>query len=319
MILKRGVSPLKQWLKLAKHIHDEGGQAVDCWDKGSAIGEMYHRGHVACHIHLLFKDTSRNSGTQDYCAHFQAVIPQMRWLPRHQGFDMLIEALIYNHAQVVIPSGAKEFAAPRNSKNWGKHTVFVLIGKVTQQGQLVDISTTPAIWTPCQSMIWLQPLDDCSVFRGYILKVTVTLLAEFLFAIKDGELHIPLLLRSKTTALVVESKLKCQMVEGAAEIVNNITNKESNIVKKRSQVRDTVDVHNVLAAFCVKLGSESWEIGFDRERLLDILLKGISVLFSTIDLSPTAVEGDLIHGLPCALLVVAFNHYIFYIISSHLI
>lgn len=292
---------LKQWLELAKHIHDEGGQAVECWDKGSAIGEMYHRGHIACHIHLLFKDVSRNGGTQDYCAHFQAVTPQMRWLPRHQGFDVLIEALIEalidNHAQVVIPSGAKKIAHPRNSKNWGKHTVFVRIGKVTQQGQLVDISATPTIWTPCQSMIRLQPLDDCSVFRGYIPKVTVTLPVEFLFAIRDGELHSPLLLRSKTTALVVESKLKCQMVEGAAEIVNNITNKESNIVKKRPQVRDTVDVHNVLAALCIKLGSESWEIGFDRECLPDILLKGISVLFSTIDLSPTAVEGDLIHGL----------------------
>jgi len=118
---------------------------------------------------------------------------------------------------------------------------------------------------------------------------------------------------------MVASKLKCQMVEGTTEIVDNITNKEGNIVKKRHQVRDTVDVHNVLATLCVKLGSESWEIGFDRERLPDIPLKGISVLFSTINLSPTAVEGDLIYGLPYALLVVAFNHYIFYIISSYLI
>jgi hypothetical protein len=286
---------LKQWLELAKHIHDEGGQAVECWDKGSGIGEMYHRGHVACHIHLLLKDALRNGGTQDYCAHFQAVTPQMRWLPRRQGFDMLIETLVDNHAQAV--SGAKEITSPRESKNWGKHTVFVNIGKVTQQGQLVDISATPTIWTPCQSMIRLQPLDDCSVFRGYIPRVTVTLPEEFFLAIRDGKLHSPLLLRSKITALVVESQLKCQMVEGAAEIVNNITNKESNIVKKRPQVRDAVDIHNILAALCIKLGSESWEIGFDRERLPDIPLKGISVLFSTIDLSPTAVEGDLIHGL----------------------
>src|SRR3990170_6987084 len=90
---------LKQWLELVKYIRDEGGQAVKCWDKGSAIGEMYHRGHVACHIYLLFKDASRNGGTQDYCANLQVVTPQMRWLPRYQGFDMLIETLVDNHAQ----------------------------------------------------------------------------------------------------------------------------------------------------------------------------------------------------------------------------
>lgn len=75
--------------------------------------------------------------------------------------------------------------------------------------------------------------------------------------ISDRELHSPFLLQSKTTVSMVESKLKRQMVEGAAEIVNNIANKKSNIVKERPQVRDTVDIHNVLAALFVKLGSES--------------------------------------------------------------
>ena len=52
-----------------------------------------------------------------------------------------------------------------------------------------------------------------------------------------------------------------------------------------------------VSALGVELSAETWTMHFGREKLVDIPLKAVAVMFGPVDLGPATVEGDLLHDL----------------------
>jgi hypothetical protein len=284
---------LKEWLELADDIRNKRGDAIDCGNKCPSLFEAYNRGYISCHLHLSIQE--RITGRRkEYCANLNVLNPCL-----DRGFTCGTD-IAYDTPSDYFPDSLitrQEGSDKRKADNWNNHTVFIYAGEVSKERQFVDIFPTPSIGSPCQSVIRLQSLDDCDMFRGYVPKVSLRFLNEFLFGSSlidsradNRELYGPSLFKTKCSALVMESELVDEVVKGTPQIVDDIPDVKADSGFEFGQIGNIADVRDALASIRIILGTDDWAVGFDREKLANIPVKGISIFFSPVKFSPTSIN-----------------------------
>lgn len=281
---------LKEWLELADDLDDKGCETVKSWDDWSPFGlnESYLRRDMAVHIHLFLEGATRNLGTLDYCAKFERIAlgPARTAHGFHHGEDA-------NQGR----STRGCLSTTGQHDRCVEHTVLVDLREVSEKSELVDVGTTPGIWSTNPTMVGLKPLNECPMVRMNGPEVAVTLDLEFLEGIFDGEVDRSLLFRGQDPVLMEQRQLVDEIIKRRSQVMHDVPDANGDLFTETGKVGYVFDIEDVVAALRLELGAEMWLIRFNREKLVDIPLKAIAVVFGPVDLGPATIEGNLVHEL----------------------
>jgi hypothetical protein len=173
-------------------------------------------------------------------------------------------------------------------------TVFVAVGKLTKQRQLMVVSTDPSIWPPCPSKVRLKALDACDIIVAESPHVRVLVPAPTLSGGVDRELDERSFSERKPMtgkSCFDDGKLIRQGSQRRTEAMHYVAALDAY---GRQEGPQTIGYgygpKDVMAGVRIKLGPDLWSIAFDGRILRDVAFQSISVLFSPIEFCPAAVE-----------------------------
>ena len=273
---------LKEWLELANHVNDIGSDPIESWYDGPPFGKRYLNADLAVHIHLFFaSETGGELGSHEYCALF------------HRSFSPLSGAAHEFHHIKYTDKGKgirTEGAAGRYCDYSCEQMVFIEVRHVSKKSELMDIGTTPAVRFATRPVVRLKALNDCPMVRANLSEFIPRFRLEVFGVVENGELESSGLAVRKHPTRFEQGQLLNQIIERTPQVVHDIAYLNPDVFIKGTKVRRFIDVNDVVSALGIELGSETWKIHFNREKLVYIPLKTIAVMFGPVDLGPATGE-----------------------------
>ena len=200
--------PLGQSGDIFNNAFDADNYLVDSPDNRNVLPlwKQYVRGYVACHFHLRTTVGGEVGHSYDLCADFQVL----------RG--VLDEVHSLETLSVFKGSSFKgQYSAP--NKDWCQQLVFISVGRVAED-------TKDALSIP--SLVRLRRVDDCPLRTRDFAK-SFPLLENPLASILNRELNPSSLPARLGHSNVAQMQLPEQVVEGAAEVVNNISYDDAHL------------------------------------------------------------------------------------------
>src|SRR5579862_463548 len=157
--------------------------------------------------------------------------------------------------------------------------MFIIIGEVVQQCQLVSIGTVPAICQSICSMIRLKAFDKRAM-GDVELSPSPPLSAPFELSVSNGKLDTPRLCRMAVcdTASSSPGKLVQRSAEGACNIKDSV----AEIFREGFEIGDALDAKSMVASICIQIGSNYRLFSWKSESLFNLMCQ-ISKMALTVD------------------------------------
>jgi hypothetical protein len=236
------------------------------------LRELYVRGYVACHFHLRVHFV-RQSHSHDFCIDFQIFAPE--------------------HMRRVLV-GPLEIGGAG-----GLYNVIELHDSSSQQQRVKNLMLVPVGKFPesfegaarvVRSLIGLRVLDDCPLTRWDIAGM-YPLIRELLAGVLNRELErlrFSVALRNSDVGAI---ELPVEVVKGASEVVDNITQKDAHA--QPPVFLDCCDAKDMIARLSFQLGAELDKIGFaSRDGGVDYGLQAITMLTRPLNLGAALGKVD---------------------------
>lgn len=246
---------------------------VDAVNGGiTPLWKAYVRGDVACHFHLVINVRGVQAPC-NLCADFQALI-EPRGLDVSRG-DALKRRSV-----------KKDVASP--NKDWIKHSVFVPVRESLENRKGVKRRNSREWRRAVHSIVGLRPLDICPVSRrDFAVGVRACDATAFLL---DREFDQSAMFFDLGSSVVVEDKLPSEKVEGASQIVDDVS--ENHSYAKQPPIGHYCNPKDMISRIRIELGRKLDRIAFFPENGFDFGFQSIAMLPRPLNLGPDTAQVD---------------------------
>jgi hypothetical protein len=238
--------------------------------------EIQHGSEVACHIHIREAHPVRELGTRQYCAQFNR--PDFIRTRIGETGEGARSPYCQRLRVWILQARARD----NNGREEPMLVPVIKVSEVTEKGRAAGGSACAG-----DSVIWLIPLNYCSVFRRNLTEA-VDFAPPSVLTVSDGEREPSWVL--DLSLLVNQRQCVDKVVEGRTEIMDTVSEQETDPLDQRGQVGHVTHIDHVIARLFLILGSNPWELITFSKRRADLRLESISMFTGPLDLRPSTTE-----------------------------